>query len=450
MLKTYDVIVAGGGPSGAIAAIAASRQGAKVLLIEKNGYLGGMNTAAMVCPLMTFHAGEKQIVKGIAEEIVQELISMNASLGHICDPLGVVSTITPIEPEVLKFVYFKILEKEENIEVLLHSVISAADCENGAVKSITVINKSGQSKFSAKTFIDATGDGDVAKFCKADYDEGRPGDGLSQPMTLMFKLGNVNFDKIYDYIDKNPEQFILNKDCDYRKYLAVSGFFNLVKQAKEKGDLNLSRDRVLFFQGINQGEIFVNMSRILKYKGTDTEDLTKSEMEAHKQITDIICFMKKYLPGFEETFLIQSASVTGVRESRRFQGNYTLTIDDVLGGKVHKDSVAVCAFPIDIHDPSGGNLNWVKQSVENCYDIPFRTMTPKKLKNLLVTGRCISATHEAMASSRITATAMALGEAAGIAAAIEAKNKMNFHEMDISLLQEKIKSSGGIYSKNLL
>ncbi|MCL2287278.1 MAG: FAD-dependent oxidoreductase [Firmicutes bacterium] len=444
----YDIVIAGGGPSGAVAALAAARAGSKVLLIEKNAFLGGMNTAAMVCPIMTFHSAKHQVVQGIAEEIIKELMAFGGSLGHIPDPLGVTSTITPIEPEILKAVYFSLFSKEPNIELLLHSIIVGAEWEQRVVKSVKVANKNGITGYSAKIFIDATGDGDLAVFCKAEYAQGRLRDEFSQPMTLMFKMGNVNFEEIYRYMESNPEQFILNKNSDIRKYLAVSGFFDLVGRAKAKGELTLPRDRVLFFEGINKGEVFVNMTRVIKRKGTDVWELTLAEEEGSRQVMETIAFMRKYLPGFSNSVLMQVAPLIGVRETRRVVCRYTLSENDITSGAIHEDSVAVCAFPIDIHDPISSNLTWVHQSEPNAYDIPFRTMVVKNFKNLLVTGRCISATHEAMASARISATAMALGQAAGTAAAIQLANDANdFAQMDVKHLQAALKANGAIYSK---
>ncbi|SCX74871.1 FAD-dependent oxidoreductase [Alkaliphilus peptidifermentans] len=447
MNKIYDVIIAGAGSSGAVAAISAARNGASVLLIDKNGYPGGMNTAGMVCPIMTFHAGDRQIIKGIPQEIIDVLIERGASLGHVPDPIGVVSSITPIEPEILKLVYFEMLAKLPNITVLFHTFICDTVVENGVVKSIQVVSKSGLASYQGKTFIDATGDGDVASFCKADFHMGRSSDGFSQPMTLMFQVGGVDIKKVIAYVKSNPEQFILNKDCDIDKYLAVSGFFDIVNTARINGDLTIPRDRVLFFQGMHPGTIVVNMTRITKLRGTNAKELTTAEFNSHNQISEIMLFFRKYLPGFANCHLLSAADTIGVRESRRICGDYTLTIDDVVNGVCFEDSIAMCAFPIDIHDPIGNDLNWVRKSRTCCYDIPYRVMMPKKLKNLLVTGRCISATHEAMASSRISATAMAIGQAAGLAAALESRDICDFRQTDVKVLQDKLIKQGAVVGK---
>ena len=185
----YDLIVCGAGPSGVCAALAAARLGLKVLLIDKNGFPGGMNTAALVGPLMTFHSGKRQIVRGIAQEIVDALALRGATLGHVKDPIGMVSTITPVDPEALKMAYFALIAKESNITLLLHSHVIAADAENGTVSTA---GKGGMETHRGKRIIDCTGDGDVAALCGAAFDEGRESDGFAQPMTLMFTMDGVD------------------------------------------------------------------------------------------------------------------------------------------------------------------------------------------------------------------------------------------------------------------
>lgn len=443
----YDVIVVGAGPSGCMAAIAAARCGAKVLLIDKNGYPGGANTASMVCPMMAFHSGDRQIIKGIAQEVIDRMISHGACLGHIPDPLGVTSSITPIEPAILRMVYFEMLEEEKNITLLLHSFLCGAETKENRITGIKIANKSGVSFLRAKRFVDATGDGDLAAMCHVGFDLGRPADNLSQPMTMMFKLGGVELDKVIDYVEKNPEQFVLSVEANLHQYLAVSGFFDVVKTAQEKGDFHIPRDRILFFQGIYPGELFVNTTRILKRNGISAEDLTMAEQEGYRQTLELLHFFQKYLPGFEKCYLVAVADEVGVRESRRFHCKYTLTINDVYGERVFPDSIAVCAFPIDIHDPKGCDLQWIRSKKVFCYDIPYGTMLPNKVDNLLITGRCISAEHEALASARISPTAMALGQAAGVAAALSIQQGTTPAETEIALIQEKLREQGAVVSR---
>jgi len=444
---TFDVVICGGGTSGIPAALAAARNGMRVAIIEKNSCFGGANTVAMVSPLMTFHDGDKQVVKGIAQEIVDRLMERNASLGHVKDSIGMVATITPIDSQALKLLYFEMLAEEPNISVLLNSTISGITVESNLIKAVKISGKYGKMTVSGKTFIDATGDGDIVSLAKEGFVIGRNPDGLPQPMSLMFKVGGIDMEKVRNYIRQNPEQFIWNRDCDVDDYLAVSGFFGLVKEAQKNGDLSIPRDRVLFFEGMIEGEVLVNMTRVIKLFGIDAHDLTKAEFEAHKQVNEIVKFFKDYIPGFENCYLSSVASEIGIRESRRLNGVYTLTANDVIDNREFDDSVAVCAFPIDIHSPIGKELNWTQKERFGCFDVSYRTMLPKKIKNLLVVGRCISATHEALAAARISATAMALGQAAGVASAMSLKEKVALHDLDTCELQENLANQGAIPGK---
>jgi hypothetical protein len=371
------------------------------------------------------------------------------TLGHVPDPIGVVASITPVDSELLKQVYFEMLAEEKNITTLLHTFLVDADVRSNTVRSVRVVNKSGMQTFEGKVFIDASGDADLAAACGADFAVGRKHDGMAQPMTLMFGVENVDLQETIAYVHHNPEQFILNKDCDLNKYLAVSGFFSLVEQARKNGDFPLPRDRVLFFQGVHPGEVIINMTRVTKLSGVNGDDRTEAEIQAHKQVDIVMAFLKKYIPGFANARIKAIASATGVRESRRIVGVETLDTDMIFNSEQNDNSVAVCAYPIDIHDPVGAELNWIRKG-KGCYDVPYGVMVPKKITNLLVTGRCISATHEAMASVRITPTAMALGQAAGIAASIAVTEKTSVQAIDVQKLQNLLWQDGAIPGKRWL
>ena len=436
----YDLIVCGAGPSGVCAALAAARLGLKVLLIDKNGFPGGMNTAALVGPLMTFHSGKRQIVRGIAQEIVDALALRGATLGHVKDPIGMVSTITPVDPEALKMAYFALIAKESNITLLLHSHVIAADAENGMVSTA---GKGGVETHRGKRIIDCTGDGDVAALCGAAFDEGRESDGFAQPMTLMFTMDGVDREKVIAYMRAHPDQFVWDKSCDPGEYVAVSGFFDLVKEAQEKGELNFPRDRVLFFEGVQKGTVTVNMTRAILLKGTRAQDVTAAEVATHRQLDEAVRFFNQYLPGFENARLRTVASQTGVRESRRIRGKYTLTEQDIWNNRMQADAIGVCAYPIDIHDPTGQALVWTEDK-PCCYDIPYGVMVPEKIRNLLVAGRCISATHEALASVRISASCMVMGQAAGTAAYVSIRDQVDFDKVDVKCVQRILHEMGAL------
>lgn len=448
--EKVDVLVAGAGPAGMMAAIAAARENASVRLIERHANPGGMNTTSLVGPLMGFYAGHVPIIRGLAQEVIDRLAARGGTLGHLPDPIGVTSAITPVDAALLKQVYFDMLREERNLQLHLGMFVSNAKYDKKRVNSITAIGKGGARMFEASVFIDATGDGDLAAFTKQPFTVGRVWDEFSQPMTLMMKIGGIDFNQVCNYVKAHPEQFILGNQGADMQYVAISGYFDKVAHAKANGSLTLNRDRVLLFQGIRPGEAIVNMTRVVKKDGTNADDLTQAEMDAHAQVDDIMRFLTAHIDGFENCFLIQTGDSIGVRETRHIMAAYMLTEEDVLSCAEFEDCIAMCAFPIDIHDPSDQGLLWTKTDSSCCYDIPYRVMLPMKATNLLVTGRCVGATHEASASARITPTVMAMGQAAGIAAAMASQKDADVTAVSVRELQSKIVAQGGMPGRAFL
>lgn len=445
-MKKYDVIVCGAGTSGMIAAIAAKRNGASTLIVEQTALLGGTNVISLVGPFMTFHDGNNQVVKGIADEIISRLKEQNFSLGHIKDPIDFCATVTPFDVEGLKQLYFDIVE-EEGIDCLFHSFIHKVIMEDNKIVGIEVINKTGVMQIYADVIIDATGDGDVCMLAGVDYILGRSKDNKSQPMTMLFTMGNVDFDEIKEYMKAHPEDFALAKDYDFQ-YLGVSGFFSKVKEAMEKNDFDLPRDRVLFFEDVYKNQVTINMTRVLNLSAVDAVDLSKAEIEGRKQIKKAVKFLKDYIPGFKNAYVIRTPNAIGKRESRHIIGDYILTKEDVIEKREFADSIAVGAFPIDIHSPDGKSILEHVTGSNKAYEVPYRILLPKGIENLLVTGRCVSSTHEANASLRVGAHVMALGQAAGTAAALAIKEKVTPRDLDIKLLQNTLVSQGQVIKKN--
>lgn len=445
-MKKYDVIVCGAGTSGMSSAISARRNGANVLIVEASGLLGGTNVISLVSPFMTFHDGPKQVIKGIADEIITRLKERKQSLGHLQDPIDFCSTVTPYDVEGLKQLYFDIVE-EEGIDVLFHSFIYDVIMEGNKIVGIECVNKSGKMQLYADVIIDATGDGDVCSLCNVPFVMGRSKDNLSQPMTMLFTMGNVNFDAIIDYMKQNPDDFVIRDNFDY-KYLGVSGFFSKVKEAMEKNEFDLPRDRVLFFEDVQNNQVTINMTRVLNLSAVDAVELSKAEIIGRSQIRKAVKFLQDYIPGFEDSYVVRTPNAIGKRESRHIIGDYILTEEDLINRKEFEDSISLGAFPIDIHSPDGNEIIENKVSINNAYEVPYRILLPKGVENLLVTGRCVSSTHEANASLRVGPSVMALGQAAGTSAALAAKNKVSPRELDIKLLQKTLVEQGQIIKKN--
>jgi hypothetical protein len=440
--QDYDVIVAGGGPAGTMAAIAAARNGAKTLLVERYGFLGGMATNALVGPLQSFHAGQEQIVLGLAQEMIDRLIAIDGTPGHVPDMIGFVSTVTPVDVEKMKYILQEMCE-ESGVELLLHTVVSGVSKNNeGLIECLDLFNKSGHFYVKAPIYIDCTGDGDVLAMAGVPFEKGRKKDGLAQPMTMMFRMGEVDLRQVREYMLMHPEEFVLADGWETYSNIAVSGFFSLVKKAKEDQKLSIERDRVLFFELPIPGEVTVNMTRVIRFDATDGKALARAEVLGRQQVMQAVSFLKEYIPGFSKAKLITCGTQIGVRESRRIVGEYILIGEDVVKGKKFDDVIARGSYPIDIHSPDGDELNVIVMEPGTSYDIPYRSVLNSTVPNLLVAGRCLSATHEALASARVTPTAMAVGQAVGTAGAIASQHKIAPSQIDISDLQKRLDEQG--------
>lgn len=442
-----DVVVCGGGPAGINAALAAGRSGARTLLIERYGFLGGMSTIALVYPWMTFHTVDgKQVIGGLAQEIVDRLMAVGASPGHVRDTVGFVHTITPYDPEVYKTLIYDMLE-EAGVTVLLHSFVDHVNSRNGHIESVEISTKSGRFHITGKQFIDTTGDADLAFLSGAPCLKGRDHDHLTQPMTMKFRMRGVDLNKVKQYMMDHPDEFYKKTPFDELAELPLSGVLGFYKHWQE-ANLPINRDQVLFFTGPGHDEVLVNTTRVQGLDGTNVQDLTKGEMLGRKQVQMVASFMRNHLPGFEQASISAVGTQIGIRESRRIDGMYALQVDDVIAGRSFDDCVARSGYPIDIHDPSGKGVQAAWVQGDGAYDIPYRCLLPKQIDNLLVAGRCISTTHEALATTRLTPSCMATGQAAGTAAGIALRASCTPAEVSIQQLQDELRKSGALLDRD--
>ncbi|MNI21660.1 FAD dependent oxidoreductase [compost metagenome] len=270
--------------------------------------------------------------------------------------------------------------------------------------------------------MDATGDADLAALAGAMVEKGRAVDSLSQPMTLNFRMANVDMERLQT-----------------REEITA-----LYKEAKKRGEIDCPRENVLWFYANQPGVIHFNTTRVLRKDATNPWELTEAEIEGRRQVQQLVSFLKKEVPGFEESYLQTTAPQIGVRESRRIIGEYMLTAEELLASCRFEDVIARGAYPVDIHNPDGEGTILKHLPEGEWYDIPFRTLVPKKIENLLVGGRPISATHEAHSAIRVQPIAMAIGQAAGIAAALCANEQVLPRELDVRKVQEALTGQGAI------
>lgn len=440
----YDTAIIGGGPAGTVAAIAAAREGAAVLLIEQYGYLGGMLTVAGTGPLMTFHAGDTQVIRGIPDEIVERLIDLGFSPGHMRDFVGYTSSVTPFDAEGMKFVLEQ-MAKEAGVTLLYHTVYTGCEVEGGRIRCIHLYSKNGSFNVEAKVYIDCSADADLANHAGISSVFGRETDHIAQPMTMNIKLVDVDRNDMIRYVQSNRNDMLPTIPFDELLSLpraGIQGAYSQIEKAKKNGDFDIDRDIVLCFETNTPGEVIVNMSRVTKRSALDPFDLTEAEVEGRVQAHKIVAFLRKYIPGFEHCRIVSTGPHIGIRESRKINGKYKLTAEDLLNNRMFPDAIAMGGYPIDIHSPDGTAIKSHFLDAGSWYSIPYRCLVTDDISNLIVAGRCISATHEALAAVRVTPIVMAVGQAAGTAAAQSIGSGQDVNILNTDVLRELLKNRG--------
>ncbi len=416
-MKKYDLIVIGGGLSGVASAVCGAREGLSTLLIEKSGTLGGAISNNLVYPFMRYWTlaseNEFDVSKYLSAGIFAEMREREKKYVKKYSDMQ-------FGPE-----YFKLLlddmVSEAGVDTLFHSTLCAVNTDNRSIKSIDVITCAGIMSFESEFFIDASGDGALFALAGCDYQLGRESDGLCQPMTTCFRMSGVDL-----------AQFAKDRPMLQQKY----------RELQASGEITNPRENILTFNGIGDGILHFNTTRIIKLDPTDPFDKSRAEIEVRRQVFEIERFLKKYSLAFEKSTIISIANEIGVRESRKLRGVYILTAQDLKDLTHFKDSIALGNYDIDIHNPSGTGTSHYYFKGEEYYSIPYRSLISKEYDNLLVTGRCISATHEAQASVRIMPICATLGQAAGTAAAVAHVSGKNVHTVDVDSIRALLIKNG--------
>jgi len=416
--REYDIIVCGGGLSGIAAALAAKREGKDVLLIERYGFLGGHATNALVNPFMSYYEhptkeeGWPPPKPCIANAgIFLSMVDMMAKYN------GIGADLHLFDEEVMKYV-MQMMVINSGVKLLFHTFLADVEVNDGRVTTIVCATKAGLQKFSAKAFVDCTGDADLTRYAGGEVKIGRDEDGLSQPMTMCFRLSHVdpNFDR----------QEMLNK------FLA----------AKSRGEIKNPREDILMFSTLDPTVMHFNTTRVLGKSPMDIKSFTEGECEGREQVYEMHNFLKKGVKGFENSRLILTAPQLGVRESARIVGDYVLTVEDILNLTKFDDSIARSTYAVDIHNPSGTGTDCRSLPPHTHYTIPYRSLPVINLTNVIVAGRPISATHGAHSAIRILPVCTCIGEAAGIAAGLFSGD---FHKINAKDIQGILSKNNGLY-----
>lgn len=414
-MKKFDVLVAGGGFAGTAAAISAARGGKKVMLFDKFNAPGGAAAVNLVTPFMPYWTINKErnkreyLTGGIFSEIVGKLRELGAMEGD-----------DKFSDEYLKLVLNRMI-KEAGVTVLYHAYLKDVEKEGKSIKSVTVSALGQDIKIAADTFIDATGDGVLSYLAGCSFMLGRKGDNLCQPMTLCFRVANVDVGRFYAEMPEMQK---------------------LYKEKQSSGEIRNPRENILTFVVPAKGIIHFNTTRVVKLNPTDPFDVTEAEFAAREQVFELFDLLKASFSSMKDADLIMTAAGIGVRESRMIEGEHILTANDLKECTKFPDSVARGNYDIDIHNPEGTGTSHYYFAPGEYYTIPYRSLTVKDADNLLVAGRCISADHEAQASIRIMPICASTGEAAGIAASLAPGG--NVKEVDIKALRERLTASGAL------
>jgi hypothetical protein len=403
--KEVDVLVVGGGPAGFAAAVSAGRLGARTLLVERFGYLGGMWTAGLVNPYFDVRGKG-----GLNEEILKRLKS-TGGWGGLWD--------AAFDPNAMKLLLDDLVE-EAGAELLLYALGTEPIVQEGVIRGMITESKSGRLAILAKQVIDCTGDGDVAARCGAPFQQGRYRDGLMQPMTMMFRVAGL------------ASAYPVNE---------IRAWYDKLKRAVPEAEIlqSIPYDRPAVIALPCPGEAVIQWTHLVRMCGTDAWDLTRATLAGRKQVRRALELLRKVEAEVGALRLLELPVAIGVRETRRIEGEYSLTLEDLLSGRRFSDGICLARFNVDIHDPEGQRQTRMEVKP---YHIPYRALVPKKVENLLVAGRCISGSHEAHASYRVTGNCVSTGEAAGTAAALALQLGLTPRELSGATVAEHLRRGG--------
>ncbi|MEZ5659895.1 MAG: FAD-dependent oxidoreductase [Burkholderiaceae bacterium] len=456
--ESFDVVVVGAGASGVVAAICAARNGARTLLIDAGTSIGGELLSGINILGMRASNGEK-LVAGIADELLEECRSLGGFVADTRDfrPLHFVS----FDPEYMKVAVASLVERT-GIEVRLYTVATDMVVQDRRLAGVVVHNKLGRSLIRAKVFIDCTGDADLVHGAGGAVHAG-DGAGAFQSLTLVFRMIGVDTPRLLEFMREHPENFAISEEAfasiaptreqaiqglydQGLPKLALAGTGPLLSQAIDAGELYETSIVAIAPLSMERREVSINSTKITNVDPTDTRALSASYSALMKQVMTCARFLNRRVPGFEDAMFSGLAPRIGIREGRRIVGDYVLDGEHITQARKTKDGIARGGHPIDVWVPGRG-VHWKIVTEGGHFEIPFGCLLPQAFDNLLVAGRCLSTTREGQASVRVMGTCMAVGQAAGTAAAMAARDgdaPVNLRKLSVPELRNTLVEQGAL------
>ncbi len=453
VIAEVDVLVAGGGPAGVGAALSASRDGARTMLVERLFCLGGTMTSGLMSKIAISPTNN-----GVAVELIRRLDAYQGT-----DFLGSRSEV-PVDPELVKFMLDRMVVDETETNVRFGTQVAEVIKEGRQIKAVLIDSLDGVQAVTAKYYIDCTGDGQLAYKAGASYSVGSDEDGYSSSPTLMFRVANCDLEQLMAYMEAHPEQFVPERHTythhmltpkqnreniandRYAHFADFLGFIN-ARIAEHPGmftewEVEVLNQRGLIFMNQPQpGHVLVNCTRIPYFRGDQSAELSRAMVTSRKQVEAIFRFMRRFLPGFERAFVVDTGSLLGIRESRRIHGDYVFTEADVKSLAKFPDAIVSNFGGVELHSAKGTGTDIQELEQGQYYQVPYRSIIARGFDNLLMAGRCFSASHPGLSAARNIAYCMALGQAAGSACALlSAAGKTNVRSIDIKRLQQRLQS----------
>ena len=449
---SYEIAVVGGGPAGLAAAITAARAGKRVILLEKNGFLGG-NLTIGIPPLGFLDEHGNQCIAGFGEELINRLKERGGSYGHRYCPKH--NSVSNIDTEAVKILAVEMC-REAGVDVLLHLETHSVEVTDGRIQSITLYGKCNEVTVTADVFIDCTGDGDLASLAGCSYEKGRDKSHELMPPTVMCTIEGVDDRKLFAHVAEHPEEMrpmcatIDTKpgyDAAYFQadpnYVFV-GMTQLFDRLKQEGKCPVERGNMIVINGLHRGQMYVNTTRLLHVDATDILDLSRAEMEGQLQLKKLVEVFREYVPGFENCYISSIAPNLGVRETRRFAGIRSVTYEDAMDGLVPEDTICLSGYKIDIHH-DGENATLFRK-VDRPFGVPYGALVSRDVSNLLFAGRCISVDAYVIGSVRVMSCCMAMGQAAGLGASMALDGHKTPAAVDVAALRAELQKQNAILS----